>query len=138
MIDKNIFEEVKKRIPTQRTRLLKILRAAGEEGVLNTELVKVCIGYRSRIAELYQQGYEIECHHVEGVSGLCTYILRREPESKRKPKPAIDIFEEQLKNKLPSSANSVIDILADVLKNSNLNIVRRAGSHKTKTLEEAR
>ena len=127
MTDKSIFKEAKKRNPNQREFILRILRDAGDNGILNKDLVKICIGYRSRIAELYQMGYKINCENIK--QGICKYTLIEEPIVPIKNKPsAIDILKETIDKTLNGAVSS--ENLEELLNKLNLNVVRKAGSHK--------
>ena len=122
-----IYEETKRRAPTQRERLLEILREAGDKGVLNTDLVEVCIGYRSRIAELYQMGYKIDVEYLE--QGVCIYTLRKEPVVPITEIPtAISMVSKTIDEEYSGAITS--ETLVAILKELNFNVVRRSGSHK--------
>lgn len=119
--------DAQKRMPTQREILLKTLREAGHKGVLNTDLVEICIGYRSRIAELYQMGYDIRVENIE--RGVCIYTLVSEPEVPVKTvAPAVNVLAEKIQKDYHGAITA--DKLQDLLKELNFNVVRRAGSHK--------
>lgn len=127
MTDTTIYQESVKRAPTQREIILERLRKAGSNGVLNLELVEICIGYRSRIAELYQMGYKIDCENVD--RGACIYTLRKEPEVPIKKVPsALSVLEKEIDEKYQGTISK--DDLVELLKEMNFNIVRRSGSHK--------
>ena len=126
-MDNTILKEATKRMPTQREKLLKVLREAGRNGVLNTELVEICIGYRSRIAELYQMGYQIDVENVE--KGVCIYTLRKEPETPVTNIPsAVSVVADEIQSKYHGAITA--DNLLALLQELNFNIVRKHGSHK--------
>lgn len=126
-MDYTILKEAKKRMPTQRETLLKVLREAGRKGVLNTDLVDICIGYRSRIAELYQMGYQVDVEHLD--KGVCIYTLVHEPETPITNIPtAISVITEAINEKYHGAITA--DTLATLLKEMNFNVVRKSGSHK--------
>lgn len=126
-MDKTILKEATKRMPTQRETLLDMLRKAGRNGVLNIELVEVCIGYRSRIAELYQMGYQIEVENVE--KGVCIYTLIKEPATPIKDIPsALSVVVKEIEEKYRGAITA--DSLLSLLKEMNFNVVRKHGSHK--------
>ncbi|HDR8453895.1 TPA: hypothetical protein QC364_000685 [Bacillus cereus] len=128
--DKTILNDAKKRTPTQRDRLLSILRKAGSNGVLNIDLVGVCIGYRSRIAELYQMGYKIDVENVD--RGVCIYTLREEPEVPITNVPtAISVLTKEISEKYKGAITP--EALVELLQDMNFNVVRKSGSHKTAT-----
>jgi hypothetical protein len=94
---------------------------------LNTELVEVCIGYRSRIAELYQMGYRIDVDNIE--RGAVIYTLVSEPEVIVTSIPtAISVVQKQIDEKYYGAITS--ENLVQLLKDLNFNVVRKSGSHK--------
>ncbi|WP_144624884.1 hypothetical protein [Bacillus velezensis] len=127
-MNNEIFKESKKRAPSQRDRILNLLREKGDKGILNIELVDICIGYRSRIAELYQMGYKIDVENVE--QGVCIYTLKEEPETPRTNIPsAVSVVMEEIQSSYDGSITA--DDLAAILNNMNFNIVRKHGSFKS-------
>lgn len=122
-----ILVEARKRMPSQRERLLDVLRKAGSKGVLNTDLVEICIGYRSRIAELYQMGYKIDVENVE--KGVCIYTLIKEPVAPIKDVPtAISVLQKEISDKFHGAITP--ESLVGLLQELNFNVVRKHGSHK--------
>lgn len=122
-----IYNESKKRAPSQRKKILDVLRKAGVNGVLNSELVEICIGYRSRIAELYKIGYKIRVDHVE--KGVCIYTLEHEPQiEKNKQKPAIDILVSIINSENDGKVTS--NELVKLLNDQGFNITRKHGWYK--------
>ena len=127
MTDTTIYQEAVKRAPNQRERILNVLRQAGSKGVLNLDLVEICIGYRSRIAELYQMGYKIDVENVE--KGAVIYTLREEPEHPKTNIPtAIQLVTKEIEETYHGAITT--DGLIELLNKMNLNIVRKHGSHK--------
>lgn len=59
---------------SSRDRILHALKAAGEKGATNTELVSICFLYRARIFELRNLGHNIESH--QEADGIWRFILR--------------------------------------------------------------
>lgn len=59
---------------TQRDRILRILRQAGEVGVTNVELNRICFRYGARIDELRRADYAIDSIHVDG--SIWRFVLR--------------------------------------------------------------
>lgn len=122
-----ILESLDERKLPQKQKILNMLRNAGKQGVLNTSLVNLCIGYRSRIAEMYQAGYKIEVEHIE--KGVCRYTLISEPDVEIENNPsALDM----LVNTINNDFNGVVSTheLSLILKDSNFNVVRKSGSFK--------
>lgn len=122
-----ILESAKKRKPNQRQIVLEKLRKAGDKGLLNTELVKVCIGYRTRISELYKMGYKIDCDHV--ATSVCRYTLREEPEFEKEIlyEKAYDVTMKHIED---IGGNISKEQLIEFLKENGFNIVRKNGSYK--------
>lgn len=126
-MDMTIYKDSVKRAPTQREIILDVLREAGDKGVLNIELVEICIGYRSRIAELYQMGYKVDVENVE--KGACIYTLISEPEVPVTIVPkAVDVLAQKINEEYFGAITT--DNLVELLGELNLNVVRKAGSHK--------
>ncbi|MFQ3543683.1 hypothetical protein Q7A53_06325 [Halobacillus rhizosphaerae] len=124
---KEIYKEAMDRKPTQKQKILEVLRQAGEKGVLNTELVQIAIGYRSRIAEMYQVGYRIDVENID--RGVCRYTLKHEPDLEQTNKPsAIQLLITEINKKHSGNVNS--KELMSILSSNNFNVVRKSGSHK--------
>jgi hypothetical protein len=127
MMNNEILAEATKRMPSQRERILEVLRKAGRNGVLNTDLVKLCIRYTGRLAELYQMGYKIDVDNVE--KGVCIYTLREEPKTLVTDIPtAISVLAKTITEDYHGAITP--DTLTKLLKSMNFNVVRKAGSHK--------
>ncbi len=82
------------RAPNQRQRILEALRRAGPEGVLNTDLYRICLRPPSRICELRQQGFVI--HTIPEAESVFRFVLVSESVQvrpllacrRRRPRPA--------------------------------------------------
>ena len=122
-----ILEQTKKRKPNQRDLLLAKLRKAGNKGILNTQLVKIAIGYRTRISELYKMGYKIDCDYV--TTSVCRYTLREEPEFE---KGILYENAQDLTMKMIEEAGGRISRkkLEKYLSENGFKIVRKNGSYK--------
>lgn len=124
---KKILKDVKEKAPNQRQNILNALRVAGDEGILNTELVKICIRFTGRLAELYKMGYEVKTDYVD--KSLVKYTLVKEPiVEKTTHKTALELVFEEI-NKTYSNSISKEE-LSELLKSKNFNIVRKYGSNK--------
>jgi hypothetical protein len=124
---KNIYQDALKRTPTQKETILEKLRDAGSNGVLNTDLVQICIRYTSRLQEMYQEGYRIDVDNLG--KGVCNYTLISEPLVKAKPQPALDVLINHIdQSKLNCSVTT--EQLLDLLDEFGFNIVRKCGSFK--------
>ncbi|HSW76022.1 MAG TPA: hypothetical protein VLG50_03195, partial [Candidatus Saccharimonadales bacterium] len=71
------YDEAQNRIPSQKQKIVQLLRDAGAEGITNAELAKICLQYNSRLSELSKEGYVIETIHVK--DGLYKYVLHKVP-----------------------------------------------------------
>jgi hypothetical protein len=66
---------------SQAERIIKQLREAGSKGVENYKLAEYNLGYRGRITELRQDGYNIHCERqrINGrATGVFIYYLTEE------------------------------------------------------------
>jgi hypothetical protein len=126
-MNNTILMEAKKRMPSQREQILNRLREAGDRGVLNTDLVQLCIRYTGRLAELYQMGYKIDTDHVE--KGIVLYTLREEPKVPVKDIPsAISVLAKEINETYHGAITA--ETLQALLQQMNFNVVRKSGSHK--------
>lgn len=111
----------------QRVEILHKMRKAGKKGVLNTQLVKIGIGYRSRVSELYKQGFRIDCTYVD--KGICRYTLIAEPQEEHTidQRSAIDIISADIDNLRGFVKKEELIALLEL---HNFHIVRKNGSFK--------
>lgn len=117
----------KQRTPSQRQRILTLLRESGESGTTNAELIKIAFKYGSRIQELYELGYEISTETYE--NGITTYKLISEPEFENKSnQAAIDILLQQVNSLYQGNVNA--NDLINLLDKLNFTVKRRINSHK--------
>lgn len=123
----NNLKEVDKRSSSQRETILSLLRKAGAYGVTNHDLVKVCIGYRSRIAEMYQMGYKIDS--VQTAPSEFLYVLKHEPDTpvdyKTIPK-AKGLLAQEVEKIGSVDAVTLLEIIDEL----GFNVVRKQGYHK--------
>lgn len=125
--DVAIYQDAIKRAPTQRELVLNTLREAGDKGVLNTDLVKLCIRYTGRLAELYQMGYKVDVEYIE--KGVCIYTLVSEPAKPITEVPkAISVLAKEIDEQFHGAITT--ENLIQLLQDKNFNVVRRGGSHK--------
>jgi hypothetical protein len=123
----NTYIEAKQRTPNQREKILKLLRAAGSEGLTNVALKDVCVRWSSRIQELYQEGYTIDVIPVK--NGIYKYIFISEPEVKRsKPKQAVSLVVSEIDGRYDGTITS--EDLQTLLDSMGMKIVRKIGTHK--------
>lgn len=76
------YDDAQDRIPNQIEKMINLLKESGEKGVTNNQLSKICLGYGTRISELYQKGYEIEV--TSKGRGVYKYVLKKSPTSELK------------------------------------------------------
>lgn len=122
----NSYTEAQERIPSLRQQILNSLIESGEKGVTNLQLQDICVRWHSRMGELYAQGYKIDVE-CEG-DGVYRYILKEQPEKILKPKKAMDIFIETIKDSYKDNIN--LDTLLHILNENNLSVVRKCGTYK--------
>jgi hypothetical protein len=123
----NSYVEAQERIPTQREKILNALINAGSTGVTNTQLSNMCIRWNSRMGELYAQGYKIDTVLV--ADGVYRYILREQPKTKRKPKPALSLLLGEIKDKYDDIICA--DDLKRILEENSFMISRKGGTYKS-------
>jgi hypothetical protein len=64
--------------PTQREKILNLLRQSGRAGAFNSDLVGIAYRYSSRLREICQMGFEVSTRYVR--EGVFKYVLEREPQ----------------------------------------------------------
>lgn len=111
----------------QREEIVNKLKKAGKKGVLNTELVKIGIGYRTRVSELYKLGYRIDCSYVNKSIVRYTLIAEPKPDHEADMRNALDIISEDI-DKLRGFVKK--EELIALLEHYNFHIVRKNGSYK--------
>lgn len=116
--------ETKARVKSQKSRIIELLRSAGENGVFNTSLSNIALHYGKRISELYSVGYVIT--HEDLGNGLVKYILVSEPETPMQPQKAIDV----LMNKINDLNCVNSENLQQLLKELNITIRFKNGEYK--------
>lgn len=121
------YFEAQTRIPTQKEKIVSILREAGDEGITNAELAKVCLRYGARLQELYKEGYEITLEHLN--NGLYKYILKKVP-------GGIYYFpnaEDEIFDAIDGEQNNVSkERLKELLEEHDFYIIRKPGWFKRK------
>ena len=69
---------------SQVIRVLRLLREAGDKGVANYDVAKICIRWHARIGDLRADGYGITCarqSYSGKLSNVWNYYLVSEPEN---------------------------------------------------------
>lgn len=118
-------QETIERTESQRVKIIAALRQAGESGVTNVELNKIALRYNARIQELYVRGYKMHIEDLDG--GVTRYILNSEPtEPYKKPKKAVDILIEDVKDKYDGSISA--RELKDYLDTQGFTVKRKIGA----------
>lgn len=123
------YEEAKERIPTQMEKIINLLKAAGEEGVTNTELSTISLQYSSRISELYMAGYITETIPIK--DGLYKYVLKKVVppfDIKSATDEILTAIQKDYGNRITSEE------LKALLDEKYFNIHRRSGWYKLQTL----
>lgn len=114
--------EDSERVEKQRPRIIAALKSAGEDGITNVDLNKICFRYSSHIGTLRMKGYIIDVEHLG--EGVIKYTLKyAPPEDQPKPEKAIEIF-------FDAVGEAKVDKydLLEIIKAHGLNIVRKSGS----------
>ncbi len=75
------------RSPSQRSKIISLLRERGKQGALNYELARIGLRYSSRLRECRIQGFKIETDHI--CEDLYRYRLVEKPVTP-KPLPAYE------------------------------------------------
>lgn len=115
----------KQRIESNKVKVLSILREAGSDGVLNTDLSKIALRYGAIISNLHMAGYHIDNQVVNG--GVRRYFLISEPKEEIKPKKGIELLMEAIND---NHGSIVYDYeLEQLLEQLNLTVVRKSGTH---------
>lgn len=89
--------EDRKRLKTQREKILQALKEAGEEGMTNLDLSRISLRYGGHLGDLYRKGYKIEKIKLDG--GLFRYFFISEPSKETIHNKAIDDFVESVLKK---------------------------------------
>jgi hypothetical protein len=91
-----IFEEAKKRIPSQKQLIIKELKEAGTKGITNIKLQKISLRYGGVLGNLYKEGYKIDT--IPLTDGVVNYILRSEPtpETKKQLPKAMNLLTQKI------------------------------------------
>jgi hypothetical protein len=105
-------EETKIRTKSQKTRIIEMLKQAGEKGVFNSDLSQIALHYGKRISELYSKGYVIIHEDLGG--GLVKYILVSEPEVFLEPKKAFEVLVGKINQIGSIDSIQLTDILVDL------------------------
>lgn len=118
------YEDALNRIPTQRQKILNLLRDAGETGVTNKELSDVSLQYSARIHELRKAGCIID-HDKTDISGIYRYYLRKLPAQEKYFDSAENEFLHQIETKYGLSLE-----VKELLTELNFHVKRRANWYK--------
>lgn len=116
-----IYEESKTRQPSQKDIILKSLKLAGMNGILNTELNEIMLRYGQIIYMLRLDGYDIKTENVS--RGIVRYTLMSpEPQDKPVKKSGMDIVKDELDD---LDGMFYMFELEDILSKHNLQIIHR-------------
>lgn len=123
------YEDAKGRMPSQKSKILNLLRESKEFGVTNTELNVISFRYSDRLYQLKLEGYEIRVENNSG--GLCTYYLISEPtRTPNKPKKGIDLLLDEIDSRYKGCVTTYE--LHSLLEELNLNLVRKPNTLRAK------
>jgi hypothetical protein len=124
------YEDALNRIPSQRERILHLLKDADEEGVLNTQLVNICLRYGARVSELVSMGYVIDIKR-EG-KGLYRYILKKVPSEIQYHSKA----EDEILHIIDTEYDGIIDALElkELLTDKDFHITRKPNWFKQRMI----
>lgn len=106
--------------------ILKELKKAGKDGVLNTKLAETTLRYGAVIFSLREKGYEIETETVPSARRNSTFrytLVRNSPDESGKRKKGYDILLEKL-NEL-GGLITLADV-EDVIRDNNLTVTHQS------------
>jgi hypothetical protein len=122
----NSYNEAQERIPSQKEKMINLLKEAGENGVTNIELSKISLRYNARISELIMSGYIIENTQVK--KGVYKYVLKGFKSDVKSYLHAADeilmIVENGYKDRISSAE------LKNLLEEKDFTITRKANWYK--------
>lgn len=127
------YNEAKERIPTQREKIINLLKAAGEEGVTSSDLNQICFRYGARLSELYERGYLIEATNFE--NGMYRYVLRKTPSKETLFESAEEVLLQQITQQ---GGQFVAKLLKTLLRENGFKIIRKHNWFKEKIYEGVR
>ena len=103
----------RKRLATQREKIIQMLIDAGDDGVTNIEMSFVSLRYGGHINELYRQGYKIKKMNLGG--GVFRYWLISRPSQIRIPENAHDIFMNEVERRCGEEMSAEVSEIFDDL-----------------------
>lgn len=106
-------DSTRKRLATQRQKIIKMLRDAGQDGVTNSEMNAISLRYGGHINEMYRQGYKIKKMNLGG--GLYRYWLISTPSQIMIPENAHDIFMNEIETRLGADISAEVSETFDDL-----------------------
>lgn len=124
MLDK----EERKRLLTQRQKIVEALRNAGDEGMTNAELNKIGLRFGGSLGELYKLGYKIRKEKEHG--GTWRYFFISEPSQFKVHNKASDIFVEEV---IKRGGNIDYWAIKPLLNELNLQMNRRSGYYQNES-----
>ena len=124
------YEEAKERIPSQLVKLIKALKAAGEEGLTNIELNKICLRYDSRLSDLRRKGFVIDTESMG--RSLYRYYLRKTPSNEKSFTNANEEIFEAIKENFNDDITT--KELEQLLDEKGFTVIRKHGWYKNKTI----
>lgn len=114
--------ETRKRLATQRQKIIQMLMDAGQDGVTNTEMSKVSLRYGGHINEMGRQGYKYTKINLGG--GVFNYKLFYIPSQIKIPENAHDIFMDTIEKRCGDEFSAECSEIFDEL---YFHVVRKNG-----------
>lgn len=117
----SFYADAKRRMPSQKVRILDLLKERGKEGATNLELNRISLRYTDRIFQLKNAGYIFQIDMLD--HGVTKYVLLEEPKGKKEYLKGIWVVADIIDNDFDGSITSFE--LENLLDNLGMNIVRR-------------
>ena len=118
----SILQEAKKRNPSQKDLMVKMLKRAGEQGVTNIEFARVANCYGARLSELYSAGYKISITSLG--DGVYKYVLDYAPDHPKKAVKKLDELVGVIDNKFGGAVTAYE--LDELIESLSINVRRKS------------
>lgn len=124
-----MYKEAKPKMPSQKVKIVQMLKEAGSEGVLNTALNKVSFRYSDRLYQLKKEGYEFGLENLG--DGVCRYFLIKTPEvAPQAVKKGIDVLKDAINAQYFGAITP--NELEKLMNKLDLNAIRKPNTLKVK------
>lgn len=127
------FDDAQQRIPSQKEKIVNLLRDAGEDGVTNAELARIGLRYGARLTELYKEGFIIDNEPVENSESLYKYVLKAMPGTVTIHQDAETLLVAALLEKFDGGfvdIYEVVQALPKILDDEFLRVTRKPGYYR--------